>query len=187
MKKILFLICATLALNASAQNESNIEKHEDKEGLDKKVTKVVMSPLADLNVGNDDIPGILLNAKEQPYSLPEDKTCANLQNEIKRLDNVLGIDIDEVRTKVKLGLMQQGTELAENAAVSSIKRTVQDAIPYRNWIRKFSGAEKYEKKVSSAIAGGKARRAFLKGYAIGAGCNLETELIVESSVVEHQE
>lgn len=187
MKKVVFIICATLALNASAQNESSVKALEEKDRLDKKVTKAVISPLSDFNVGNDDIPDILLNAKEQPYSLPENQTCSNLQKEIKDLDNVLGLDIDEVRTKIKLGLMQKGSELAENAAVSSIKRTVQDAIPYRNWVRKLSGAERHERKISSAIAGGKARRAFLKGYSVGAGCNLEPILAVESSLVEHQE
>lgn len=185
MKKILFTICAIISISAFAQNSSDIETFENKERLDKKVTKAVISPLSDFNVNNEDIPLVLINAKEQPYLLPDDKTCINLKKEINDLDNVLGLDIDEIRTKEKLGLIKKGTELAESAAVSSIKRTVQDAIPYRGWIRKLSGAEKHERNINSAIAGGKARRAFLKGYALGAGCNLEQVINVESSFIEH--
>lgn len=187
MKKILFFVCASIALNASAQTEVGAESVENKEKLEKQVAQAVTSPLSDLNIGNDDIPKILVNAKTQLYNLPENTTCSNLESEIDNLDAVLGLDLDEKENEGKPGFVKKGKNLARKAAISTIKRTVQDAIPYRNWIRKLSGAEKHDRKVAESIEAGKARRSFLKGYAVGAGCDLYTELTVESSVIEHQE
>jgi len=188
MKKILFIICTTIAVNASANNDPEIKPiTEDEKKVEKQVVKAVTSPLADFNVGNNDIPNLLILAKENPYVLPEDKTCSNISNEIDNLDIMLGDDLDEIEKDDKTGLVKKGKDLAGKAAVSTIKRTVQDAIPYRNWIRKLSGAEKHEEKLTSCIEAGKSRRSFLKGYAVGSGCNLEPVISVESSVIEHQE
>jgi hypothetical protein len=43
-------------------------------------------------------------------------------------------------------------------------------VPFRGWVRKLSGAERYSRQVAAAIAAGAARRAFLKGLAQGKGC-----------------
>jgi hypothetical protein len=166
MKKYLFLILTFLAVNSYAQ-ETPIEPPNK---VDKQVKDVVKSPLTDFNLGNDEMPAVLIKAKSQPYALPEDKSCSNLQSEVKDLNSVLGLDYDDKSEEEKKGLANKGAELAGSAAVGALKRTVQDAIPYRGWIRKLSGAEKREKEVAASIAAGTARRAFLKGYASGIGC-----------------
>lgn len=43
-------------------------------------------------------------------------------------------------------------------------------IPFRGWVRKLTGAERYSRKVSAAIAAGAIRRAYLKGLGQAAGC-----------------
>jgi len=48
--------------------------------------------------------------------------------------------------------------------------TALDAVPYRNWIRKLSGAEKRAERLADALLAGTARRAFLKGLGVAQGC-----------------
>jgi hypothetical protein len=177
MKKHLFLILTILAVNSYAQesNQENGKTTETDNKVNEQVKNVVKSPLNDFNLGNDEIPAILLKAKSQPYALPEEKSCANFQTEIKNLNVVLGLDYDDKSEEEKKGLVGKGAELAGNTAVGALKRTVQDVIPYRGWIRKLSGAEKHEKEVIASIAAGTARRAFLKGYVSGMGCLDEQE------------
>jgi hypothetical protein len=43
-------------------------------------------------------------------------------------------------------------------------------VPYRGWVRKLTGAERYSKEVAAAIAAGTVRRAFLKGVVVTRGC-----------------
>lgn len=43
-------------------------------------------------------------------------------------------------------------------------------VPFRGWVRKLSGAERYAKEVAAAITAGTIRRAYLKGLGQAAGC-----------------
>jgi hypothetical protein len=43
-------------------------------------------------------------------------------------------------------------------------------VPFRGWVRKLSGAERYSKEVAAAIAAGTVRRAYLKGLGEAKGC-----------------
>jgi len=43
-------------------------------------------------------------------------------------------------------------------------------IPFRGWIRKLTGAERYSKRVAAAITAGAVRRAFLKGVRVMKNC-----------------
>jgi hypothetical protein len=43
-------------------------------------------------------------------------------------------------------------------------------VPFRSWVRKLSGAERYSRDVSAAIAAGIVRRSYLKGVGQVRGC-----------------
>ncbi|AZP10558.1 hypothetical protein [Undibacterium parvum] len=51
-----------------------------------------------------------------------------------------------------------------------MRSTVEGVIPFRSWIRRFSGADKHSKDVTAALAAGIVRRAFLKGLGQASGC-----------------
>ena len=46
-----------------------------------------------------------------------------------------------------------------------------DVIPFRGWVRRLTGAERYSREVAAAIAAGTIRRAYLKGLGAAAGCS----------------
>src|SRR6266480_371568 len=56
------------------------------------------------------------------------------------------------------------------ATVRALRHTAEGVVPFRGWVRKLSGAERYSKQVAAAIAAGTARRAFLKGLGVSKEC-----------------
>ena len=52
----------------------------------------------------------------------------------------------------------------------ALQRAAEGAVPFRGWVRKLSGAERQERRVARAIEAGEARRAFLRGLAVGQAC-----------------
>lgn len=129
------------------------------------------TPLADLNIVRADIPAVLLQAQKNPYLAPVDQSCAAINGELQKLDEALGPDIDAPAAKDEPSLVDRGTEAAENSATDAVQRTVEGLIPFRSWLRKLSGAEKYSGQVTAALAAGSVRRAFLKGLGAGRDCN----------------
>ena len=47
-----------------------------------------------------------------------------------------------------------------------------DAIPFRGWVRKLTGAERHDSFVQAAIIAGGVRRAYLKGLGEARGCDM---------------
>jgi hypothetical protein len=90
--------------------------------------------------------------------------------DIRALDEVLGADLDTPATDANPGLIERGGALAADQATNSLRRTAEGIIPFRSWVRKLTGAERYSKQVTSAIAAGTVRRAFLKGVAVAQNC-----------------
>lgn len=130
------------------------------------VATVTTTPLSDLNLVSAPIPDTLQAAQRAPYRMPDDRSCPALKNDIAALDAVLGADLDTQPTEANPGLVERGGALATDAA----RRAVEGAIPFRGWVRKLSGAERYSKQVQAATAAGSVRRAFLKGLAGAAAC-----------------
>lgn len=154
--------------DSSSQEASNkVEATNDKVG--KQMTGVVATPFRDLNLSKEEIPPVLEQARKEPYAIPVDVSCHNLNHEIEALTIVLGADLD-AKEKGEISLANKGSEVAGKAAISALSKTVEGAIPYRGWIKKLTGAEKHAKKVDAAIKAGTARRSFLKGYTSGVGC-----------------
>lgn len=115
---------------------------------------------------------MLLDALDHTYMAPKSVACDALRRDVEALTAVLGPDLDEPATSANPGLVERGTGLAQAEAIGAVQRTAEGIIPFRGWIRKLTGAERYSKKVAAAIAAGSARRAFLKGIQFARGCTV---------------
>lgn len=131
-----------------------------------KVASAATTPLSDLNVVRADIPEVLRGAAAEPYAQPADVSCPALAASIQALDEVLGPDLDAPTGKGNAGLLERG----EDAATGALQRTAEGVIPFRGWIRKLSGAERYARQVTAAITAGGVRRGFLRGLAVAKTC-----------------
>jgi hypothetical protein len=138
--------------------------------MEKEAEQGIISPFNDLNMVRAEIPPVLQAAAKGPYAVPATKTCPALAAEIAALDAVLGADLDTPVTAVNPSLIERGVGLATDAAVRQVRTVTTMVVPYRGWVRKLSGAERYSKEVSAAIAAGTIRRAYLKGLGRGENC-----------------
>ncbi|MET0334807.1 MAG: hypothetical protein ABW190_11095 [Rhizobacter sp.] len=151
-------LALVVLLSACAQN------------MTKPVTDAATIPLNDLNIVQAPIPAVLSAAQRSPYAAPKDSSCPALKAEVKALDEVLGADLDTPVTAANPSLIERGVTLATNEAVGSLRGAAEGVVPYRRWVRKLSGAERYSQDVSASIAAGTVRRAFLKGQFVARGC-----------------
>ena len=154
MRTHLLTVAAVLALTACASSSQD------------KVSKAATTPLTDLNVVRADIPEVLKAAAAAPYAAPADMSCTALAASVQALDEVLGPDLDVPATKGNTGLLERG----EDAATGALQRTAEGVMPFRGWVRKLSGAERYARQVSAAITAGGVRRGFLRGVQVASGC-----------------
>lgn len=127
-----------------------------------------MSPLNDLNLRRREIPP-LLAALETPYIPASDLACEQVAENVRRLDEVLGPDWDNVQPDERLRTEALADEAA-NAALGAVESGVTGWIPFRGLIRRATGAESHEKKYNQAFKIGAQRRAYLKGYGLAKGC-----------------
>ncbi|MBU1376037.1 MAG: hypothetical protein KKE02_05750 [Alphaproteobacteria bacterium] len=124
------------------------------------------APLRDLNVVRSKIPDVLLQALDDPYARPPRSfKCPALSALIRPLDEALGPDIDRLAVGDE-NLMDRGKSTALGAAAD----LASDAIPFRGFVRKLSGAEAHDRLVQSAIIAGNVRRGYLKGLGESKGC-----------------
>jgi hypothetical protein len=149
MKTALLIVMAT-ALVSCANGEKNVRD-------------AATTPLSDLNVVRADIPPVLAAAQKAPYAAPADKSCGALAADVQALDAALGADLDTPATGSNPSLIERG-------AADALRNTAEGVIPFRGWVRKLTGAERYSREVAAAIAAGTIRRAYLKGIAQAGGC-----------------
>ena len=104
--------------------------------------------------------------------LPDADFCASAQAKTlgDQVCEVLGPDLDAPPAEAHRGLLERGTETASGAAVGALQRTAEGVVPFRGWVRKLTGAERYAKRVAAAITAGGVRRAFLKGVQATKAC-----------------
>jgi hypothetical protein len=124
---------------------------------------VVTTPLSELNLKKNEIPPILLAAREQPYSLAGLRSCRSIESEVGQLNAALGDDIDVAGEKTR-------NEKRGNAVGSVAKSLITSFIPFGGVIREVSGAAANERQWQVALYAGSSRRAFLKGYGEARGC-----------------
>jgi hypothetical protein len=127
------------------------------------VTQAATTPLSDLNVVRAEIPPVLHAAQKAPYAAPADRSCTALAADVLALDAVLGADLDTPSTEKNPSLIERG-------ATDVLRGAAEGVIPFRGWVRKLTGAERYSREVAAAIAAGTIRRAYLKGLGAAAGC-----------------
>jgi hypothetical protein len=176
-------IVACFALAACAQPQPLHEYEKPASQTDARILEAATTPLADLNIVRAEIPPTLAAALKAPYARPADASCAGIAAEIRALDAVLGADLDTPVTPINPNLIphgldalvQQGTErageAAMGAAVGAVRGAAAGVVPYRGWVRKLSGAERYSREVAAAIAAGGVRRSYLKGFGQASGCD----------------
>jgi hypothetical protein len=128
-----------------------------------KAGDVVAKPLDDLNLRKDEIPPILIAARDDTYDLAGLRTCRALGAEIVQLDAVLGPDIDVAADKTR-------DEKRGNTVGQMAKSVIGSFIPFGGVIREVSGAAGRERQWQVALYAGASRRAFLKGYGQARGC-----------------
>jgi len=125
------------------------------------------APLRDMNILRTKVPDVLLQAMADPYARPpKGAKCAQLIALIRPLDDALGIDLDRVPPGD-----EDLTERSRETALGAAADFASDAIPFRGWVRRLTGAERHDHLVQSAIIAGDVRRAYLKGLGEARGCN----------------
>lgn len=160
-------VLLAVALAACASTKTQIRQGSP---TTEQFTDAGEAPLKDLNVVRAEIPWILKDAQKAPYAMPIDRSCSALASEIKSLDEVLGADLDTPPSDANSGLVERGTAFVGHEAVSAVRRTAEDLVPFRSWVRRLTGAERYSREVVAAITAGTVRRAFLKGLGEAAQC-----------------
>jgi hypothetical protein len=159
--------CVTSRADGSSQVQTTAEANKEN------VQGAAEAPLRDLNVVRTKIPDVLLDALSDPYARPpftsgqgKADQCALLEGLVKPLDNALGADLDSPAREDD-SLIYRG----KDAALGAMAGAASDAIPFRSWVRKLSGAERHDRIVQNAISAGAVRRAYLKGLGEARGCS----------------
>lgn len=137
---------------------------------EKELTEATTAPMGDLNLVSAEIPEVLQAALKDPYRVPVDTSCAALTTAVAALNGVLGPDLDNRATPANPGLIERSLTAVGDATIGAVRGATEGLIPYRRWVRKLSGAEKYSQQVAAAIAAGGVRRSFLKGLGQAGGC-----------------
>lgn len=141
------LALALLAAPAVAQEEQEPAANRTPDAED-----VAMTPITDLNLRKDEIPGVLLAAAADPYASVNLKKCADIAAALAPLDAALGPDMDVARDE---------SERVSAGAVA--KSVVASFIPFRGVLRELTGAAEHQRDFQAAIYAGAVRRGFLKG------------------------
>lgn len=121
---------------------------------------VVTKPLSDFNIKKDEVPEVLVAARQKPYALTGLKKCPAIAAEVAKLNAVLGDDIDVAR--------DDGNSTISMGNIA--KSLVGSLIPFGGVIREISGANAQQRKWNEAIYAGSVRRAYLKGVGEQRGC-----------------
>ncbi|MGR4866200.1 hypothetical protein [Caulobacter sp. LARHSG274] len=131
----------------------------------KKSVEIGTQPARDVGVMKREIPPILQEAHEDPYSLRGLKTCKQLAAEVVKLNEVLGPDY------------KVGNEVRENKAgklaEAGGKSVINAIIPFRGVVRELTGAAPADRRLNAALDAGYARRGFLRGVHSRQGCKMK--------------
>jgi hypothetical protein len=171
---VLLAFAAPAAAQAPAQTQPPIapappsERVKTADEVERESLKgAATAPLRDMNMLRTKIPRVLLEAMADPYARPpKNFKCAQLIALVQPLDDALGPDIDRIAIEDE-DYLERGRQAAFGAAAD----LASDAIPFRGWVRRLTGAERHDRLVRDAIISGGVRRAYLKGLGEARGCN----------------
>jgi hypothetical protein len=165
---LVWVVVITLSACSSSPPRAPADPVGGKSGAG--LAQAATTPLTDLNLVNAPIPPVLVEAQRAPYAEPADGTCAGLSAQVRALDAMLGSDLDVPPTPNNPGLVERGAGLVGQAATQTVRGAAESVVPFRGWVRKLSGAERYSRDVAAAIDAGIVRRAYLKGIGQVRGC-----------------
>ncbi|WOE76508.1 hypothetical protein [Alterisphingorhabdus coralli] len=160
-KPVSLSIAASLVLSISPfayAQTADPEKTDTETAVD-----VATQPAEDLNLKKHKIPDELQEIEEAPYSMEGISNCRSIQNAVKRLDKVLGDDLDVVEE-------DSAADKRRKTAGSLGKSLVGGLIPFRGLVREITGAAGQERRYNQAVYAGVVRRSFLKGIGKQRGC-----------------
>ena len=124
---------------------------------------VATQPVEDIGIDKREIPEVLQEITEDPYSLSGLRTCKAIGAAVTELDAVLGDDLDVKQDKDRDQKRKETAGRVGGMIVNSL-------IPFRSLIREVSGAASRERRYNEAVYAGVARRSFLKGIGQQRGC-----------------
>ena len=157
MRVVPALLLLALAGPALAQTDQGTMQQRDT------FRDAATAPLEDLNLKQKSIPPVLQRAVTDPYDVTGLNRCEPIAAEIGRLDAALGPDLDEAPPPDNRSKGKKVADAAYGAGVAGVRDTTRDVLPFRNWIRRLTGASKHDKAVAKAIQSGGVRRGYLKG------------------------
>ncbi len=174
----LLLLAACASTPDPARTASTEETAATNDVRSQKIGGAITAPLSDFNLVQTPIPVVLQIAQNGPYAPLTDTSCANIAAAVLALDAALGPDVDAPGHEHSL--TEKGASAIENAGISALRSTTEGIVPFRGWIRKLTGAERYSEKVASAIGAGVVRRAYLKGVGYSNHCQVPAAPRIEA-------
>jgi hypothetical protein len=126
--------------------------------------EIATQPVRDVGARKIEIPVPIQQAAAAPYSLAGLRTCAQLNQAIFELNDVLGPDY--------AGSVTVHENKAGKLAAAGGKTIVNTIIPFRGLVREVSGAAPAERRLNADIKAAFARRGFLRGVATARKCKL---------------
>ncbi len=118
--------------------------------------RIATQPVKDVGLSKKDIPPALLTAAANPYSLEGARTCTQIAQNVKALNEVLGADYAPDGPTAKENRAGKLAEAGGQTIVNSL-------IPFRGLVREVSGAASAQRQMNAAVDAGLARRGFLRG------------------------
>ena len=153
--------CAAAAMAAAPVSAAQAQQVAE-EGV--QVEEIPLQPLRDLNLDKEEIPPLLIDIGNHPYSTGGLTDCAIIGKAITDIDIMLGPDIDTPREE--RSDVDKGVDVAGETAQDLIG----GLIPFRGLVREISGAKAQEEYLQDLIAAAALRRGFLKGIGLERGC-----------------
>ena len=157
------LIAVFAAAAAAAQDHGMSEDRPS-------VREAASAPLRDLNLEQVRIPDALRRAVRAPYDLGGLGDCEAIAAEVGRLDEALGRDVDQAAPPDRRSRWRKLGGAAGTAGLGVVRDKARSVLPFRDWVRALSGADRHDKAVAHAIGAGGVRRGYLKGVGMRMNC-----------------
>ena len=170
MRAIVTSALACISLVACASHETGAAANRAVAETRSGAATAATTPLRDLNLQREPIPAILQDI-ENPYDIPADISCPEIEQQVAALNEVLGPDWDALpRHESDPSVSDYAADEASEEVLDIIADEAGAIIPYRSWVRRLSGAKAYQKKVNQAEKRGSHRRTYLKALGFMKGC-----------------
>ena len=143
---------------AAAQENQNVRQKNVR------AQDIPLQPLRDLNLVKDEVPPLLIDIANDPYSAEGLQSCNDIEGAIADLDVMLGDDVD-VAAKDRSDL-QKGA----NSAGRLAKSFAAGFLPFRKFIRELSGSRETKNEFEAMVTAALIRRGFLKGLGLERDC-----------------